>query len=111
MRGRQGSLILEQHVVHFPILSVLTGTVCRLRGFACFRVYVEREVAEHIPYFAGVDVILFEARERGGEKPLTERTCVIGELDHSHRCAWPPQARRVRYTRPHRPKSREAGSG
>src|SRR5437667_2415903 len=104
LRRRQRPLILEEHVVHLPVLAELAGTVRSLGRLARLGVdLIEREVAEHVAYLARVDVILLERWERRREKSLAERALVVGELDERHRRVGASQNRRVGHTRSHGP--------
>src|SRR2546425_1526750 len=95
--------MLEQHVVHLPVLALLARTVRRRGRLAGVRVHLEREVAEHVTQLAGLDVVLLQGQERRREEPLTERTLVVGELDESHRRIGASQHRRIGHTRAHGP--------
>ena len=61
LRRGQRPLILEEHLVHLPVLALLTGTVRGLGRLARLRVHlIQGEVAEHVAHLAGVDVMLLE---------------------------------------------------
>ena len=65
MRGKlrrgQRPLILEEHLVHLPVLALLAGTVRSLGRLARLGVHlIQREVAEHVAHLARVDVMLLE---------------------------------------------------
>ncbi len=81
-----GFLVLEQPVVHLPVLALVAGAVRRLGRLARVGVnLVDRKVPEDVTQLAGLHVLGLQGRQCRIEEALAVGALVVGELDQGDR--------------------------
>src|SRR5437660_597711 len=111
LRGK-GILILEESVVHLPILALVASAVGGLGGLARLRMnLIERIVPKHEAQLPCVDVVALERRQRRREEPATEGTLIVGKLHERHGCIMAAKCWRVRQARARRAGHRGGPAG
>lgn len=79
-------LLLEQEVVHGPVVPLVSGAMGCFRNFAGLRMEAgEGQVPPYIAHLSGLDIVPLQKRLRSLRKSATEGALIIGEFDQGQR--------------------------